>query len=280
MSIVAKALWYIENNYAEAGLTLDGIALACDVSRFHLTRAFGIATGRSLMRYLRARRMTEAARVLAAGAPDILAVALDAGYGSHEAFTRAFRDQFGLTPEAVRARGSCAGIDLVPALRLDDRRELPPAAPVLIAHPAFTVAGLCERYTHESAAAIPAQWQRLGACPAPPDKIGRFEYGVCSEAEGDAFTYTCGVAVTGLTPAGAVLLRVPAQRYAVFFHAAHISAIRMTWRAIFDDWLPASGMRPTDGPEFERYDERFDPATGDGGVEIWVPVASPSTDTH
>ena len=56
------------------------------------------------MRYARARRLTEAARVLAKGAPDILNVALEADYGSHEAFTRAFRDHFGMTPEAVRTR--------------------------------------------------------------------------------------------------------------------------------------------------------------------------------
>jgi AraC family transcriptional regulator len=109
MSIVAKALWYIENRYGQPGLSLDEVAAACQVSRFHLTRAFGMATGLSLMRYLRARRMTEAAQALAAGAPDILAVALDAGYGSHEAFTRAFREQFGCTPEAVRAQGHCEG---------------------------------------------------------------------------------------------------------------------------------------------------------------------------
>jgi AraC family transcriptional regulator len=48
------------------------------------------------MRYVRGRRLTEAAKVLSDGAPDILTVALDAGYGSHEAFTRAFRDQFGV----------------------------------------------------------------------------------------------------------------------------------------------------------------------------------------
>ena len=74
--------------------------------------------------------------------------------------------------------------------------------------------------------------------------------------------------------AGQSLLRIPGQRYAVFFHAGHISAIRMTWRAIFDEWLPAAGLRATNGPEFERYDERFDVTTGDGGVEIWIPVAS------
>ena len=69
-----------------------------------MAHAFGRATGWSVMRYVRGRRLSEAARTLAAGATDILAVALDAGYGSHEAFTRAFRDQFGRTPESVRAQ--------------------------------------------------------------------------------------------------------------------------------------------------------------------------------
>ncbi len=72
------------------------------VSRFHMVRAFAAATGLSVMRYVRARRLSEAARALADGAPDILALALEADYGSHEAFTRAFRDHFGVTPEAVR----------------------------------------------------------------------------------------------------------------------------------------------------------------------------------
>ena len=59
------------------------------------------------------RRLSEAARVLANGSPDILTVALDFGYGSHEAFTRAFRDQFGMTPESVRAQGHLDNVNLV-----------------------------------------------------------------------------------------------------------------------------------------------------------------------
>src|SRR4051812_50018530 len=68
-----------------------------------MVRAFAAATGFSVMRYARARRLSNAARALGAGAPDILSLALDADYSSHEAFTRAFRDHFGVTPEAVRA---------------------------------------------------------------------------------------------------------------------------------------------------------------------------------
>ncbi|RUZ98282.1 AraC family transcriptional regulator, partial [Mesorhizobium sp. M7A.F.Ca.US.002.01.1.1] len=112
MNPTEKALWFVESHLPEA-ISLDDVAQSSGVSRFHVTRAFGAATGRSVMGYMRSRRLTEAARKLAGGAPDILAVALDAGYNSHEAFTRAFRDQFGTTPELVRAQGSTNNLDLV-----------------------------------------------------------------------------------------------------------------------------------------------------------------------
>src|SRR6266566_965810 len=102
MNPAQKALWFIESHLA-GNLSLDEIAGVAGVSRFHMVRAFAAATGFSVMRYVRARRLTEAARALARGAPDILTLALDSEYGSHEAFTRAFRDHFGMTPEAVRA---------------------------------------------------------------------------------------------------------------------------------------------------------------------------------
>jgi AraC family transcriptional regulator len=92
---VENALWFIENHFGKE-ISLENIASVAGVSRFHLSHIFGMATGRSVMNYVRGRRLTEAARNLANGAPDILQVALAAGYGSHEAFTRAFRDLFGL----------------------------------------------------------------------------------------------------------------------------------------------------------------------------------------
>src|SRR4051795_13419692 len=107
MNPAQKALWFIESHLAEE-LSLDEIAGVAGISRFHMVRSFAAATGLSVIRYVRARRLSEAARALANGAPDILTLALEADYGSHEAFTRAFRDHFGLTPEAVRA-AQCTG---------------------------------------------------------------------------------------------------------------------------------------------------------------------------
>src|SRR5262245_27725427 len=105
MNPAQKALWYIESHLA-GELSLDAIAAIAGVSRYHMVRAFASATGLPVMRYVRARRLAEAARALAGGATDILDVALAAEYGSHEAFTRAFRSELGLTPEALRAKGS------------------------------------------------------------------------------------------------------------------------------------------------------------------------------
>src|SRR3984885_16268476 len=117
MSLASKALWAIERNLNRE-LSLQEVAEACGVSRFHLAHAFGEATGYSVMEYIRRRRLTEAARALAGGAPDILALALDAGYGSHEAFSRAFRTQFGTTPETVRKTGNVGKLAMVRAVTL------------------------------------------------------------------------------------------------------------------------------------------------------------------
>src|ERR1700675_4170437 len=118
MNPAQKALWYIEGHLAGT-LTLDEIAGVAGVSRFHMVRSFAAATGFSVMRYVRASRLSEAARALAGGAPDILTLALDADYGSHEAFTRPFRDQFGVTPEAVRASAGIDHIKLQEPIQMD-----------------------------------------------------------------------------------------------------------------------------------------------------------------
>jgi AraC family transcriptional regulator len=69
-------------------------------------------------------------------------------------------------------------------------------------------------------------------------------------------------------------VRIAAQRYAVFSHREHISTIRRTLNTIWNQWLPASGHVPADAPNFERYDEKFDPVSGMGGLEIWLPLKS------
>jgi AraC family transcriptional regulator len=275
MDLVGKALWYIESHFADA-LALEDIAAVCEVSRFHMSRAFGLATGRSVMRYVRGRRLTEAARALSLGAPDILSLALDAGYGSHEAFTRAFRDQFGVTPEAVRLRGDLDNLELVEPIKMSETRTVGLEEPRREAGEALLIVGLRVRYSDGNVAGIPMQWQRFRPyIDSIPGRIGGMGYGVCCDFdESGYFDYVTGVAVSRLPelPPELSVVRIPARNYLVFRHLGHVSGIHGTWQAIMNDWLPRSGLRMVYAPNFERYADDFDPDAGMGGGEIWVPI--------
>ena len=275
MNPAQKALWYIESHLA-GPLTLDEIAAIGGVSRFHMVRAFASATGYSVMRYVRARRLSKAARELAAGAPDILSLALDADYSSHEAFTRAFRDHFGVTPEAVRAATCLGHLKLQEPIIMDSTLLDNLKAPRFETGKPLLVAGIGERYNCEGAAAIPGQWQRFHqSVDSIPARVGKVAYGVCCNGDDSGnFDYIAGVEVADFSdlPRDFAHVRIPAQKYAVFTHAEHISTIRRTVNTIWNHWLPASGMKAADAPNFERYDEKFDPSTGNGGLEIWIPV--------
>jgi AraC family transcriptional regulator len=275
MNPAQKALWFIEGHLARS-LNLDEIAAVAGVSCFHLVRAFAAATGLPVMRYVRARRLTEAARALAGGAPDILNLALDADYGSHEAFTRAFRDHFGVTPEAVRAMTCLDRLTLQEPILMDQTITDNLQPPRFTIGKALLVAGLSERYNCESGAAIPGQWQRFHQLVGHiRGRVGPVAYGVCCNGDDSGnFDYIAGVEVTDFSdlPREFTPVRIPEQKYAVFSHSDHISTIRRTVNTIWNQWLPASGLKAADAPSFERYDVTFDPATGNGGLEIWVPV--------
>jgi len=270
-----KAIWYVESHLGSE-LSLDAVATHSGVSRFHLSHAFAARTGHPLMTYVRGRRLSEAARALARGAPDILAVALEAGYNSHEAFTRAFRDQFGLTPETVRAQGHLNQLALVEAIRMDQAIKDKLAPPRFVDGKLLLLVGMSGRFNCDTSAGVPSLWQKfLPHFPNVPGQIDRKAYGAMYNFD-DAgnFDYLAGVEVSDFSrvPAGLSHLRVPAAKYVVFTHDEHISTIRSTWGTIWDSWLPSSGHELSDAPYFELYGESFNPQTGMGGIELWIPI--------
>lgn len=276
MSIANKAVWIIERN-SERDLSLTGIARACGVSRSHLANAFGTQVGLSVMHYFRARRLSEAARALAAGASDILAVALDAGYASHEAFTRAFRDQFGLTPERVREQRSLDGLSVVAPFELKPETTVRLEPPRYVESGAIRIVGLSEPFSWETAIKIPAQWQRFMphygtiAARAAPIPVG-----VCFPANDEGeFEYVCAVEVSRFAdhPPELVERVIEPATYAIFEHRVHISRIGETYTAIWNRALPDMGRVQAEAPVLERHNTTFNPQTGEGGVTIWVPLA-------
>ena len=135
---------------------------------------------------------------------------------------------------------------------------------------AMQLAGTEKRYTFATMPDIPAQWQQF---PVPEGKVA---YGVITNAPGgEGFDYMVAVATSDLDaiPADFVRKEIPAQRYAVFAHDGHVSTMCETFDVIFRIWLPSSGLELTHRPDsLERYGERFDPESGTGDTEIWVPV--------
>ena len=276
MSIADKAIWVMERN-SERSLTLNAIASACGVSRSHLAYAFGAATGLPVMKYLRTRRLSDAARRLADGAPDILAIALDAGYGSHEAFTRAFREQFGVTPESVRDRRGTDGLPLVRPLELKASEASALEAPRLVERDTVRAVGLSEPCSFETMIKIPAQWQRfMPYYDAIVDKVDPIPLGVSQvpDEEGQ-FRYICAIEVARFvdTPKELVKVEIAPRTYAVFTHRGHASGIPETFNAIWNEALPALGRAVADAPILERHNPTFDTRSGEGGITIWIPLA-------
>jgi AraC family transcriptional regulator len=277
MSLTNKALFIIERNLGR-DLSLGGIAGHCGVSRFHLVRAFGEATGYSLMDYVRGRRLTEAARLLAGGAEDILTVALDHQYGSHEAFSRAFKIRFNTTPDELRRTGSVEGLALIEPISLTEGNVMKLAEPKIEKVGELLFVGLSQRIGFEETQKIAGQWQLFmsSSYAEIENKISEPPVGVTTGADSDGIDYMCAAGVTkfGDVPKKCVKLTVSPATYAVFAHEGHVTEMRETYDAIWNEWFPKSGKVPADAPGLERHNPSFDPRTGNGGVTIWLPVVT------
>jgi predicted transcriptional regulator YdeE len=138
------------------------------------------------------------------------------------------------------------------------------------------LAGIRLKHTFASMGeGIPRQWDELVKLGTLPQQIGATAYGaICGgDPKTQTMEYMCAVEVESFdaVPKELGRMRVPAARYAVFLHEGNVASIQETWKQIFE-WLRTSGMQSNETPDFEVYGERFDGATGEGGVEIWLGV--------
>lgn len=274
MTPIQKALWFIESRIHD-DFTLQHVAVASGVSKHHLIRAFGKSVGLSVMKYVKARRLTEAAKILANGAPSILTVALITRYQSHEAFTRAFTYYFQLSPRQIRDLGSTKALNLFEALMLDSDTVILPQS-VIEEREGFIASGLLKRYNAQTKTAIPSLWHELDQyLERSNGQLNTKSFGVCSNySDKGCFDYLCGTAapLSGHDVVGKQNVIVPSGHYASFLHSGHISGIRSSWNKIYNDWLPSSGYRLINSPEFESYSADFDPVSCRGSVSIHIPV--------
>jgi AraC family transcriptional regulator len=144
--------------------------------------------------------------------------------------------------------------------------------------PAMTIAGYLEHFSPQAIGDIPKLWHRFG--PRIESIAGRVDgeaYGVLPKLmRADApIAYMAGVpmlASATIAPEYAVL-KIPARRYAVFAHDGHIAMLRDTVGRAVIGWLPTSNKQIDGEPEMlEFYGPSYDPATGRGQIEIWLPI--------
>lgn len=265
---------------------VNGVARALGTTEYHLRRMFSSLAGMTLSEYVRRRRMTVAAADVVRGEDDLLGIAVRHGYGSTEAFGRAFRAVHGASPGDVRRDGG--PLRTQPQLRF--RLTVEGSTPMdtrIVDRPAFRLVGHAARVPLIHHGVNPHIQQHIAGLPpqeharlkdlsdTEPAGLLQVSDDVDAEAtEGSELTYLHGVAVSRDTPVPDDLdaIEVPAGQWAVFRTSGpHPQALQATWAATASEWFPSNPWRLRPGPSMVAILDRaedFSTAT----CELWLPI--------
>ncbi|MEV7426230.1 MULTISPECIES: AraC family transcriptional regulator [unclassified Streptomyces] len=285
-----QVMEHIEH-HLDQPMDVAGLARTAATSEYHLRRMFSALAGVPLSEYVRRRRLTVAGAEVLVGRDSLLEIAVRYGYGSGEAFARAFRAMHGVGPGEARRTG-CA---LVSQPRLTFRLTVEGNSSMryrVVDRPAFSVVGLKARVPLVHAgpnqaiidfvrAMEPATLERLEKLS---DQQPRGIVAVCddldpSRAEGTELDYYHGVITSGAVPEaesstlpeGTTALAVPAGTWAVFTTSGPApQAIQELWRDVFTEWFPSNPYRGRPGPEILR--TQLSPDKTEAEAELWLPV--------
>jgi AraC family transcriptional regulator len=277
--------------------TLAGVA---HFSPFHFHRLFTAWMGETLGEYLRRRRVEIAAMRLAAQPRvPVIQIALAVGFGSAEAFARAFKLRFGCSASAWRAREAARRrTDSNPGQANRKINQAPAAAvrhhasshnhevrlPMnvkLIERQPVAVAYL--RHLGPYGEPISLFWQSTvypwlainGLLDSPRYGISHDDPGITAPAQ-CRYDACAEVAPDFVATGPAFKTTVPGGRYAVLEFKGTVPEVGDAWTALLRDWLPSSGMQLDARPCFEYYPRGsgFDPATGVFDCKICIPVTA------
>ncbi|WP_241238323.1 AraC family transcriptional regulator [Nocardioides pantholopis] len=265
-------------------MDVAGLAARTGTTEHHLRRMFASLAGMPLSEYVRRRRMAAAAADLVGVDDSVLAVAVRYGYGSSEAFGRAFRAVHGVGPGDVRRDGG--PLRTQPRIRfhltvegsvpMDTRITTLPAVR-LVGHAVRVPLVHAGENPHIAAhvAAIPAEeTQRLKDLndTEPSGVLAVSDDLDPDRAEGGELTYLHGVTTTADPPAELDVIEVPAGTWAVFrTEGPHPAALQEAWAATATTWFPSQPWRLRPGPEIVAM-LAFDAAARTATGELWLPV--------
>jgi AraC family transcriptional regulator len=275
---------WVEHHLAD-DIDVGGLATGLGTTEYHLRRMFSSLAGMPLSEYIRRRRMSVAVGDIL-GDDDLLTIAVRYGYGSTEAFGRAFRSVHGVGVGDVRRDGGPLRIQ--PQLRFRLTVEGSTILNTRIAdRPAFRLVGHSARvplihrgpnpHIQALIAGLPAaEHDRLKEL-SDTEPAGLLQVSADVDpdyTEGSELTYLHGVAVSETTPSPGDLdtIDVPAGMWAVFrIDGDYPSALQEAWAATATDWFPSNPWRLRPGPSIVAVLDRaadFSTAT----CELWLPV--------
>lgn len=253
---IVRTLVHIQSHLDDE-LELDEVAAVAAFSRFHFHRIFRGLVGEGLKEHVRRLRLERAARLLKTTGEPVTQVALQAGFETHESFTRAFTAMFGEAPSKYRdsqkgagAPGPGAGFEPpvygdVPAPEI---HELPPMRLVFLRHvgPYGEVGATWGKLM---------MWAGMRGLLGPGMKMIGITHDDPGVTPADKIRYDAGVVVTRpVEPQGDFgVMELPGGSYAVFTHRGPYDGLGKTYQAIYGGWLPSNGRQLRDTPGFEVY---------------------------
>jgi AraC family transcriptional regulator len=282
----------------DQALDLDTLARVACFSPFHFHRLFTAWMGETLGDYLRRRRVEVAAmRLVAQPRTSVLTIALSVGFGSAEAFARAFRSRFGCSPTTWRAQqaarrgnGNPGQAESKPSQAPDvfpnhhgvSRNPNPEATMTvkLIDRQPVTIAYL--RHLGPYGETLSRFWQTTYyPWAVTHGLLDRPRYGISHDDPGITAPEHCRydacaeVAPSFVALGNAFKATIPGGRYAVLHFKGTNEQVREAWAALLRDWLPSSGLQLDARPCFEYYpiDAEYDPQTGAFECDLCIPVA-------
>ena len=279
---------YIDR-HLDKKLDLAALADIASFSPFHFHRLFRALMGEALGDYVRRRRLEIAGvRLLSQHGVSVLNIALGVGFGSAEAFTRAFRARFDCSPTEWRKskRGQMASKSGQSAGRTGRKNGVTTPKETamkvtIIERPPVHVAYL--RHTGPYGAGIGRFWmETVAPWMSTNNLMGRERFGIAlddptvtapAKCRYDACVQSDAKEMLSGDPGRKV---VPGGKYAALAFEGTSDGIGAAWEALLRDWLPKSGLQLDSRPFFEHYpvDGRYDPKTGSFTCNICVPVAA------
>ncbi|GGM62127.1 AraC family transcriptional regulator [Micromonospora sonchi] len=277
-----QAMEHIER-HLDRSVDVAELARIAVTSEYHFRRLFAALAGIPLSEYVRRRRLTVAGAEVLAGERTLLDVAVRWGYGSTEAFARAFKAVHGVGPGEARRTG--AALSAQP--RLSFRLTIEGSNSMryrIVQKDTFRLAGRKARVplVHEGMnpaivafvkSIEPATRERIEALSdQEPAGIVNVSDGLAgNRAEGTELDYWYGAVTAAEVPGDLDVLPVSAGAWAVFETSGPFpEAVQHLWRDVFTQWFPANPYRSRPGPEISRTRISADGAHAD--AQLWIPV--------